>query len=89
MNGKTMRTEYLLTTHGDALDGAVRGNTLMTTVPDYRLDPPKRPGYPTCPWCGTSMYDWLVEDVCGDIVGCSECTKTISAEEYLEVLDED
>ena len=62
----------------------------MTTIPDYRLDEPRRPGYPTCPMCGTSMYDWLVEDVCGDVVGCSECTKTISAEEYLEVVsDED
>ena len=59
---------------------------MMTTVPDYRLEPPPAPKYPSCPICGTEMYDYLIEDAYGDIVGCSECTRTYTAEEYMEVL---
>lgn len=58
-------------------------------IPDYKLDPPKMVMYPTCPMCGTTMYDYLVEDICGDVIGCSECTKAISAEEYMEVMADD
>lgn len=54
------------------------------TVPDYRLDPPTPVDYPDCPLCGTSLYDYLVVDICGDVVGCSECTKHITADEFLE-----
>ena len=58
----------------------------MTTIPDYRLEPPKlRKPIPTCPMCGESLYDYLIEDVTGDIVGCSECTRFLTAEEYLDL----
>lgn len=53
-------------------------------VADYRLEPPKMRPYPCCPMCGTELYDYVIEDAYGDIVGCSECTRQLSAEEYLE-----
>jgi DNA-directed RNA polymerase subunit RPC12/RpoP len=40
-----------------------------------------------CPYCGTSLFDYLVEDIFGAIVGCSECTRQLTAEEYLEEED--
>jgi len=59
---------------------------MMTTVPDYNLEPPTPHKYPSCPMCGTELYDYVVMDCCGDIVGCSECTKTLDVYEYEAVL---
>ena len=62
------------------------------TIPDYRIEPPSpKKHYPTCPMCGTSLYDFLIEDITGDVVGCTECTRYVTAEEYLdlEALNED
>lgn len=56
------------------------------TISDFRLEPPDPPKYPDCPICGTGMYDYLIEDKYGDIVGCNECTKVLTSEEYLEDL---
>ena len=62
----------------------------MTTIPDYKLEPPTAPKYPSCPICGTELYDYIVLDAYGDAVGCSECTKTKDPWEYQEMLaDED
>ena len=85
-NGKKMRHGFWRMILGGELPGGESGNTMMMYVPDYNLEPPPPPKYPTCPMCGTELYDYLVEDVTGDIVGCSECTKTYTAEEYMEVL---
>jgi hypothetical protein len=35
------------------------------------------------------MYDYLVLDIDNDVVGCSECTKEVTADEYLEREEED
>ena len=70
---------------GDALDGEGRGNTMMT-IPDYRLEPPPAPKYPSCPFCGTDMYDFVFVDVSGDVVGCSECVHTKDPWEYAEMM---
>ena len=56
----------------------------MMTLNDYRLDPPEPMKVVECPYCGTSLFDYLVEDAFGAIVGCSECTRQLTAEEYLE-----
>lgn len=58
------------------------------TVSDYRLEPPNPPAYPSCPICGSELYDYIVEDAYGDVVGCSECVKHKTAEEYMEDNDD-
>lgn len=65
----------------------ITDSTRSMTIPDYRLDPPSPPRYLPCPFCGTELYDYIVEDICGDVVGCSECIRQLSAEEYLEKED--
>lgn len=72
--------------HGNAKTG--NGNT-METILDYRLEPPRAIDYPCCPCCGTYLYDYIVMDITGDVVGCSECTKAKSAEEYMEILNDE
>lgn len=62
----------------------------MITIPDYRIEPfPVEKEYPECPVCGKSLYDFVVEDKYGYIVGCSECTRTLTADEYLVELNEE
>ena len=56
---------------------------------DQHLEPPKMRPYLSCPICGSELYDYVVEDAYGDIVGCSECVKHLDADEYLEKHDED
>lgn len=56
----------------------------LMIVPDYKLDPPSPIEYPECPLCGSSMYDYIVVDIWGNVCGCSECTKQITADEMLE-----
>ena len=58
----------------------------MTTVPDYNLEPPPAHKYPCCPMCGTELYDYVIMDIAGEIVGCSECTRTLDCYEYEAVL---
>jgi len=53
-------------------------------IPDYNLEPPEAPKYASCPICGSDLYDYLIEDMSGDIVGCSECTTCLTADEYME-----
>lgn len=53
-------------------------------VPDYNLEPPKAPKYLPCPVCGADLYDYIVLDIDDCAIGCSACTKHISAEEYVE-----
>ena len=64
--------------------GMTTDSTRNMTIPDYRLDPPEPMKVVECPYCGTSLFDYLVEDAFGAIVGCSECTRQLTAEEYLE-----
>lgn len=52
--------------------------------PDYRLEPPDPPKYLCCPACGSEMYDYVIADMDGEIVGCSECTRQYDPYEYLE-----
>ena len=70
------------------MQGAVRGNTQMTTIPDYRLDPPKAESIPPCPICGAELYGYLFLDVFNDVVGCTECIRTKDPWEYVEMLNE-
>lgn len=63
--------------------------SILMTIPDYKLDPPTPTLYPDCPLCGASLYDYLVIDISGDTVGCSECTRQLTAEEYLETYDDE
>jgi len=53
-------------------------------LPDYRVEPPKMRPYLCCPWCGSEMYDYVIEDKFGEIVGCSQCVRLLDADEYLE-----
>lgn len=57
--------------------------------PDYRLEPPDPPKYLCCPACGSEMYDYVIADIDGDIVGCSECTRQLDADEYLREESDD
>ncbi len=42
-----------------------------------------------CPECGSSSWDYLMKNVCGDIVGCEECVTRMYADELSEThLDE-
>ena len=61
----------------------------MTTIPDYRLDPPTS-GYaaPPCPVCGAELYAYLYQDIHGEIAGCTECVQIVDPWEYMEELDE-
>ena len=69
------------------MQGAGRENTLMTTVPDYRLDPPRETcTIPPCPKCGAELYGYLFLDIDGDIAGCTECVRTKDPWEYMEML---
>jgi hypothetical protein len=35
------------------------------------------------------MYDYVIADIDGDIVGCSECTRQLDADEYLREESDD
>ena len=59
----------------------------MTTIPDYRLEPPPAPKLPSCPVCGNDNYDYVIEDISGDIIGCSECVRCYTVYEYAEKLE--
>ena len=62
----------------------------MTTVPDYKLDPPVvLHTVPPCPVCGAELYAYLYEDTHGDIAGCTECVKIKDPWEYAEGLHEE
>lgn len=58
----------------------------MTTVLDYKLDPPKANTLPPCPMCGAELYGYIFIDIYGDAVGCTECIKTKDPWEYVEML---
>lgn len=60
-----------------------------SALKDHNLEPPPPPKYISCPACGSEMYDYLVIDIDNDVVGCSECTKEVTADEYLEREEED
>ena len=57
---------------------------MTTTIPDYRLEPPDPPKYKPCPYCNSENYEEIVIDIFGNVAGCTDCVKFISAEEYLE-----
>lgn len=89
MNGKKKQAEYLQMTLGDEPGDMERGNTLMTTIPDYKLDPPKSNMLPPCPMCGAELYGYIFIDIYGDPVGCTECVRTKDPWEYVEMLSDE
>ncbi len=38
-----------------------------------------------CPECGSCSWDYLVKNVCGDVVGCEECVSKLYADELTEM----
>ncbi len=61
----------------------------MGNIPDYLLDPPEPMECPSCPVCGTEMYDYVYIDIDGEVVGCSECVRSKDPWEYLEMLEDE
>ena len=57
-------------------------------IKDYRPEPPEYPEPPACPICGSTTYRDVYEGEDG-IVGCDECVRWLSAEEWWEELEEE
>ena len=57
-------------------------------IKDYRPEPPESPEPPACPVCGSTTYQDVYEGEDG-IVGCDECVRWLSAEEWWEELEEE
>lgn len=57
-------------------------------IKDYRLEPQGYPEPPACPICGSTTYQDVYEGEDG-IVGCDECVRWLSAEEWWEELEEE
>ena len=91
MNGVQKRKPSMTNPSGSIWErgGDANSNQMSNYVPDYRLEPPPAPAYPCCPCCGSEMYDDLVLDVDGDVVGCSECMQYLTAEEYMEHINDE
>ena len=53
----------------------------------YWIEPEDGKPYPSCPVCGNDNYEFVYKDIDNRVVGCSECVRTVDAEDYAEEVD--